>query len=75
VSVVSFESASEQALTEIRARIRALDLSDFDAWINYVGCGGVSIYLEFEAYLHGALVMPPREWASLVHSVWEAENL
>jgi hypothetical protein len=22
-----------------------------------------------------SLVMPPREWASLVHSVWEAENL
>lgn len=61
-------------LAGLRQRLRALRLSDFDAWILYLRCGGAAMYLEFEAYLWGALITPRLEWSALEQGVWEAEN-
>jgi hypothetical protein len=71
---VSVEPHRDRALADLRQRLRRLDLSDYDAWMHYLECGGQGVYLEFEAYLYGALVMVGADWAALEHSVWEAEN-
>ena len=59
----------------LRARIRALRLSDFEMWLAYAACGGSGDLFSFQAYLYGALDMADIDWAALQHSLWEAENL
>ena len=43
-----------------RAR-RDLGLSLADLWMRYFALGGMSTALELEAYLYGALVVPPHD--------------
>jgi hypothetical protein len=74
MSAFSSEPNRQQAMAGLRARLQRLGLSDYDAWINYLRCGGNAAYLEFEAYLHGALIMPGYDQAALQHSIWEAET-
>ena len=63
------------ALAELRARIRALNLADYQIWLIYLRCGGDGELLSFQAYLYGALDLSDSDWAALRHSVWEAETL
>jgi hypothetical protein len=72
---VTADPGRDTRLSQVRARLAALGLSDFDAWVNYMRCAGSGGVLEFEAYLHGALVMAPADLTALMHSLWEAENL
>ena len=61
-------------LALLRMRLRKLGLSEYEAWMNYLRCGGTSAFLEFEAYLFAALVLPALDREVLQHSIWEAEE-
>lgn len=58
----------------IRARLQRVGMSDYEAWLGYLQCGGVGDYLVFEAYLYCALRMSPSDQVALRQCVWEAEN-
>jgi hypothetical protein len=72
---VGIDPARRVALAELRARISALDLPDYEMWLLYLQCGGSGAFLSFQAYLYGALDLADSDWAALQHSVWEAEDL
>ena len=61
-------------MAQLRARIRAVGALDYTVWIKYVSFGGSASYVEFEAYLHEALVPPEGTAALLAFVVWEFEQ-
>ena len=61
----------ERQSARTRAILRSADANRRALWCAYLNCGGGSGYVEFEAYLYGALTPPPLEELVLEQTLWE----
>lgn len=61
-------------MSALRARLRAVDVPYYVAWMRFIEYGGTANLIEFEAYLFDALEPDPLTMAILTHVVWEFEE-
>ena len=59
---------------DFRLAFEAADLNIEEVWITYFGIGGKTGQLEVQAYVYGALSLPPIERDLLAHALNESLN-
>jgi hypothetical protein len=58
----------------LRARLRAVGVPYYVAWLRFIEYGGTADLIEFEAYLFDALAPDALTSAKVTHVVWELEE-
>lgn len=66
--------ATEGLADRARAGLLRAAANRRDLWYAYVNCGGGAGYIEFEAYLYGALTPPRLEALALEQTLWEVRQ-